>query len=499
MKTPHLPSRLAWCTRLGLSFVLLLALIACGGGNSGAIGPAGLGGNNAALRTTPTPADSQCPSGGIKVESGLDANSNGQLDSNEISTHTTVCNAPAGNAGAAGQAGAAGTTTTGVVGPAGATGSAGQTGGTGAAGATGATGQPGAAGAVGSAGVSGASGATGANATVPTSFNAPPAAKIAFAASDLALSVSAAASSDAGGTITSYAWNFGEPGSASNSASGITATHTYAAPGSYQVTLLVTDNLGAPAVNQQTITVLATPVATGKLNDTGITASHCYSAHTDTLSLCSSAEAMALNAAQDGMQGRDGAAATNSAADGKLGFSFTKIGANGLALPASATAWSCVKDNVTGLIWEVKTNDGGLRDWTKKYTQYDSTTSAQFFTGTSLIFYSSTQFVNPTQAQIDAATNSVGFISAVNTVGLCGASDWRLPKVDELQGLVDYGVAAPGPLIDATWFPNTQKYDFWSSLPLGDREAFFVDFGYGTVFYSNRRDSYYVRLVRAGQ
>jgi hypothetical protein len=208
---------------------------------------------------------------------------------------------------------------------------------------------------------------------------------------------------------------------------------------------------------------------------------------------CTSAAATSLNPAQDGMQGRDVAPATNSATDGKLGFSFTKIGAAGETLPASATAWSCVQDNVTGMVWEVKTTDGGLRDWTKTYTNYDSTASAQFYNGTA--------YVNPTQVQIDAATNSVGFKNAVNAVGLCGANDWRLPTPDELQGLVDYGVAYPGPTIDATWFPNTQGNAFWSSSPyVGNAYfAWFVVFYDGGVGYTVRYYSYYVRLVRAGQ
>jgi PKD repeat protein len=318
-----------------------------------------------------------------------------------------------------------------------------------------------------------------------------------FTPDGLSLGVSASASSDPDGTITSYSWNFGEPGSASNTASGITATHTFAAAGSYVVTLLATDNQGGPAINQQTVTIttgVPIPVATGKLNDTGITASQCYSAGTNTLSLCSSPAALALNPAQDGMQGRDVAAASNSATDGKLGFSFTKIGSAGETLPASATSWSCVKDNVTGMVWEVKTKDGGLRDWTKTDTHYDSTTSAQVYN------FTTGATSNPTQAQIDAATNSVGFKNAVNAIGLCGATDWRLPTADELQGLVDYGVAYPGPTIDATWFPNTQGNAFWSSSPYVGyaNVAWFVSFGSGYVDYDGRGAGY-VRLVRAGQ
>ena len=228
------------------------------------------------------------------------------------------------------------------------------------------------------------------------------------------------------------------------------------------------------------------PAATGRLPDTGITASQCYAAGSDALVSCTSAAAIALNSQQDGMRGRD--VASNDNTDGKAGFSYTKIGANGETLPASATVWSCVKDNITGLMWEVKTADRGLRDMSKSYTNYDSTTSLQIGGTTA-----------PTQAQIDAATNSVGFRNAVNTAGLCGATDWRLPTADDLQGIVDYGVAYPGSTIDATWFPNTHNLAFWSSSPfVGVEVAWGVSFSHGDVsFYFVRGSPLYVRLVRA--
>jgi hypothetical protein len=205
---------------------------------------------------------------------------------------------------------------------------------------------------------------------------------------------------------------------------------------------------------------------------------------------CTSVNARALNPAQDGMLGRDADVASNSNTDGDLGFSFTKIDASGAALPASASTWSCVKDNVTGLIWEVKTVDGGLHDAAKTYTNYDSTTALQI-NGT----------VAPLQSEIDAATNTVGFKNAVNSAGLCGASDWRLPTPGELQSIVDYGVATPGPAIDSNWFPNTQGIVFWSSSPyVGDpADAWYVNFNVGGVGSAFRTSTGYVRLVRAGQ
>jgi hypothetical protein len=198
----------------------------------------------------------------------------------------------------------------------------------------------------------------------------------------------------------------------------------------------------------------ATLFGTGALNDSGITASQCYTAGSDLLVACTDPGATTLNTAQDGMVGRDATTSTNSNSDGKLGFSF------------SAAGVGCVKDNITGLTWEVKANDGLVRDWTKTYT-YSSATA---------------------------------FVTAVNASNLCGHSDWRLPTPDELQRIVDYSVASPGPTIDTSWFPNTQAGVFWSgALYKGDTtQGWGVNFQYGSVspLYL-LSEPHYVRLVRA--
>ncbi|MEI6261546.1 MAG: hypothetical protein WCR46_16785 [Deltaproteobacteria bacterium] len=59
-------------------------------------------------------------------------------------------------------------------------------------------------------------------------------------------------------------------------------------------------------------------------------------------------------------------------------MSYTKLDASGKSLPYSATSWTMVKDNVTGLIWEMKTNKDGVinyndpHDADNTYTWYDS-------------------------------------------------------------------------------------------------------------------------------
>ena len=62
-------------------------------------------------------------------------------------------------------------------------------------------------------------------------------------------------SSDADGTLVSYVWDFGD----GNRGVGATASHTYASPGDYDVTLTVTDNGGATATDDTTASLTLPP------------------------------------------------------------------------------------------------------------------------------------------------------------------------------------------------------------------------------------------------
>ena len=147
----------------------------------------------------------------------------------------------------------------------------------------------------------------------------------------------------------------------------------------------------------------------------------------------------------------------------------------------------CVKDNSTGLFWEGKTASG-TRSGSNTYTNYDSLSSAQKWDGSSW-------WVSPTQTEIDATTNSIGYRDSVRVSGLCGFSDWRLPTKEELLGLV---VSGSYPTIDTAWFPNTQTNYYWSSVPYpgAPHLAWYVGFGDGYVNANPRGSGYHVRLVR---
>ena len=99
----------------------------------------------------------------------------------------------------------------------------------------------------------------GAELAVSIQVAAPPTASLAAGplSGDAPLTVSfdGSASTDADGSIASHAWDFGD----GQAASGTTASHLYSVPGSYAVTLTVTDDGGGTATATASIQVAAPP------------------------------------------------------------------------------------------------------------------------------------------------------------------------------------------------------------------------------------------------
>ena len=181
------------------------------------------------------------------------------------------------------------------------------------------------------------------------------------------------------------------------------------------------------------------PVVTGVLNDTGIV-------------LNSAGETCGPTSEEDCRYGRDATVSEPDPPDGHAGFSFTKLDSNGDALADQTqnyetNPWACVRDNVTGLVWEVKTTANA----DDKYNLATATT-----------------YVEET------------FAGCGTTYTVC-----RLPTVKELLGIVSLGSAGN---IDQVYFPNTvTNKTYLSATKIANdtgtesAKVWGVDFTYGST------------------
>jgi hypothetical protein len=149
--------------------------------------------------------------------------------------------------------------------------------------------------------------------------------------------------------------------------------------------------------------------------------------------------------------------------------SYTKLDATGNELPDTVTSWSMVKDNVTGLIWEVKTDDGSIHDKDNVYDWYNA------------------QDV---------------FIAELNAANFGGFSDWRVPTIRELSSIVNSGTYNPA--INTAYFPNTMSSSTspisYCSSTTSAHDTYYawgVNFGPGSVHHGSSKlhTCCYVRAV----
>ena len=137
-----------------------------------------------------------------------------------------------------------------------------------------------------------------------------------------------------------------------------------------------------------------------------------------------------------------------------------------------------IKDKVTGLTWEKKSDDGSIHDKDTLYTW---------------------------------ANAFAVHIADLNTANFAGHNEWRLPNVKELQSIVDYETFSPAvdPVFDTDCAASctvltcscTQASGYWSSSTwAGDPTvAWFVHFYAGNVLANYKSPNFaFVRAVRGG-
>ncbi len=162
---------------------------------------------------------------------------------------------------------------------------------------------------------------------------------------------------------------------------------------------------------------------------------------------------------------------------------FFKLSNEGEVLDFENSNWSCVLDQKTSLVWEVKGETEGLQYTMNTYTWFDGDTGSK-----------SNIYSNNCYWGEDCNTQS--YIDDINEVQLCSYSKWRLPTRNELKTIINY-YGDDDILIDLDFFPNTQMGTYWTSMAAKDNPslAYEIPFFYGGSIVREKSIDTYIRLV----
>ena len=165
---------------------------------------------------------------------------------------------------------------------------------------------------------------------------------------------------------------------------------------------------------------------------------------------------------------------------------YIKHDNKGIALEEEKEKWTCVQDTKNGLMWEVKAQDGAMRDADNLYSWFnpDSTNIKGVANG------------GRCKGSADCDTDA--YVQVMNKIQYCGHNDWRLPTREEMQSLVYLDNGDEEVKINKQYFPQTMPSWYWTSSENSNREelAWYVLFRNGLALNDLKERPKHIRLVR---
>ena len=150
---------------------------------------------------------------------------------------------------------------------------------------------------------------------------------------------------------------------------------------------------------------------------------------------------------------------------------------------------TCVFDNQTGLLWQVKTDIAGLHNFRNTYSWYSPVEAHKELDYRGL---------ENGGVCAGSACDTWHYVQAVNEAGYCGYEDWRVPGKDELFSVSDLRRADNPPTMNTVFFVHAHAAEYWSGNDYSFQwdAAWAWNFEYGHDRVDWKKTPKFVRLVR---
>lgn len=162
-------------------------------------------------------------------------------------------------------------------------------------------------------------------------------------------------------------------------------------------------------------------------------------------------------------------------------FGWQKLDAKGKPVAATDGPWRCVQDPQTGLVWENKSLDEKLHHGKWTYTwAYGRVPGAHIIEGSC--------------TALDQCTTAA-LVAKANQQAWCGLRSWRLPRLQELQSLLDYSYPESAAKVCPCMFSATAASSYWAGDQDQSRRLYGINFKTGEVRSFPEHAALYLRLV----